>query len=454
MSPRLVALVTSVGLLAWSAVPAQAAPQRVPPPPVPPSAPPPTGPGFTWDAFIGPAGELGNRAITTSRAQATTQTITTTGANASTTTTATPSLATGTFGDGVGLLYGADGTWWADERLGLGASLFGAYLGASQNNPILSLNGQDPSTYKNTTSTSGATITGNTLSDSTTITPNVGLAGAYGVVIGIPAAAAQGTLTTSYTGFTVPAGASALTLQVGDTAAGNPKSSVASKGGVTYNYSRTMWLNDLGAHGEYRLWNAPEGALSLFGGVTVPFGNLHQGFTAKTVGDKGQGDTAEQVENAVDATGTATYKRTTDWTVNETFTTDSSFLMAGPVIGLNAQYRLGSRLGLKTQIGYAPVLLGSVTTNGVTSKAYQSAVTISGPTPPAGTQAGTSTTGSSTTTPTQAIGGAVDAETLGSLGVTYDLGRFGLVGAVTVRDYSGTVGDFVYGLQLGLTGTF
>lgn len=409
-------------------------------------------PGATLRVFIGPAGDLGNQALTVTRSQSTTNTSATTGTDAVNTSGATTSISTTNMGMGLGLMYGADYVWWGGNRAGVGLSLFGSYTGAGTSTNILHLNGQDVSVYKNSTTVSGTTTTTATMTDTTAITSALPGGPNYTVAIGIPAAGVTNPVTTTYSQV---GGATLLTLRQGDDAATNPKSNFVSQGGMGFASSRSMWINDLSFHGDYVLAESPTSGISLFGGMTLPVGSIRQGTSAKTVGDKGNGDTAKQTETGFAADGSTAFVRVTDTTLNNSITADSSMLLAGPVIGLNAYYGLNNGMLLYTQVGYAPVLAGTMTTSINATSRNKSVVTISQATPASGLSNGTTTTESNVTVPSTIVTNVTGSETFGSVGFGFGAAGFNLFTEATARGYGlGGMSSTVVGAKLGGTFTF
>ncbi len=413
-------------------------------------------PPVSLKLYVGPAGELGNRGLTSNRTQTKTSGSVTTGTDSRTSTTTTSTPTTSTQVGGVGYQYGGDLTWWAQGRFGLGLGFFGANVPSLQTSTVLSLHGQDPSTYKNETKTeSGGTTSSLTLGDSTTIAsynPFGGGGTTHTITIGIPAANATNALTTTYSATGV---GTILTLRQGDTAATNPKSNFKSVGGMAFTNSRTFNVNDVILHGDYMLARGQNGEISLFGGVTVPIINARHTFAAKTVGDGGQGDSAKETELGFKADGAQTFRRVTETTINNAVTTDTSMLLAGPVFGLNASYKVTPTFGLFTQLGYAPVLGGSASTTTLTQTNSTVVATVTDATvdAPPGTTNGSTTTSTSTTTTTPAIAGVTGAAALGSLGGSLQVGPVTLFADGNARSYNigplSGVPEVIYGIRLG-----
>lgn len=413
-------------------------------------------PSFTAHFFVGPGFGMGSRLLVQTRTRSTTTTATTPGTNASTTTTASSSITTSSLENGLGVVYGADLTWWASPEFGLGLDLFGGDVGSGQSATILGLNGQAATSYQNTsTSATGATTTTFTQTDTTTISPAVGGAPAYTVTIGIPAAGAQGTLSTTYSESGV---GDIFKLQQGDSANTNPKNSFSSTGGMQFANTQSLWVNDLGLSGTYALWRGARGLVSLFGGMTLPVLDTRSASTATTVGANGSGATAEQVETAFDASGSVAATQTTDTTLNNSVSTDNVLIALGPVVGVDAAYDVTSNLHVYTQIGYAPVLDGSMQSDGTVSSSTKTVVTTTGVTASGtalGFANGTSTTSTSTSNPGQAIANVTGSETMATLGAQYDLAQFGssnlgVYGELVARDYVfAGAPEAVYGLRIG-----
>lgn len=403
--------------------------------------------------FIGPAFEAGNANTSLARTQSKTTTNTTTqGTTTTTTSNASPSVSNfGSFGDGIGLMYGVDGTWWGADRLGLGANLFGAYLNAGQTTNIQHLNGQQASTFLTTVSGAQTTVVGETIS----ITPGAGLGvGALTTTIGPTGGAGSTVVSTTYGGFTTPAGASAFVLRSGTSAAAAPNSTFTSTGGASYTQGRTFWLNDVGLNANYVVWDNPSGAVSFFGGFTIPTAFESRSFTAKTTGANNSGDVASETENAVGATAADTATVTRSWKYNQSYASNMSLFALGPVLGLNATYALGG-MQVYSQVGYAPVLIGTATTNTVTvvSNEVTQNVTTAGA-GAGGYTAGTTVNRVDTRTEGQVVAPISGSEAIGSLGLGFGMGGMRLFTEGTARSYLlGAAGSqLVYGLKVG--GTF
>ena len=410
--------------------------------------------------FIGPALELGNRNLTVQRVQTTnnsTNPADTTASSYTTSASASKTITNSTLDNGLGVMYGLNGTWWSAGRFGLDFNLFGTYIFANQSVNILNLNGQDPSTYKNSTSTTGNEKTDTTMTDQTTITPNVNGVKTYGVSIGIPAAGAPGgTLTTTFSGFD-EGQADQFVLNQGDTATNNPKNSYSSVGGVNYAMSHSVWMNDFGVNGDYALVDTPTGGVTFFGGLVMPTGTLHEAFSAKSVGDKGQGDSAVQTDTIYPDTGTTNYyTRTTSWKANDSYATDTSLLMAGPIVGIKASYQLGG-LRLYSKVGYAPVLGGTAVTNSSTTRFFQSTEVISGINGTPGVQAGTITKSNGSTIPSNVstVNNFGGNEMVGALGLGFQWSGLNFTAEGTVHSYNfGGNPELIYGPALGFTYVF
>lgn len=467
MPTKHLALALSLPLIALVAQPAHAQPRRTP---VTVAAPAeaPTGnrPANEVRVYIGPASELGASTQVMGRSSTMVTTKTTTGGTTTSTTTASASFTPTNTGNGLGVMYGIDATWWTSDRMGFGGNLFGAYVGSSTSRTVLGLYGQPASAYSTSTSVSGTTTTGTGFSDKTTISSFGTAAPALDVTISGPAAGALGELTTTFTGLGTPlagiAGApgTPMSLKQGDTAAAPtaPRTTYNSQGGVNYNFGRTFLLNDLSMHGDYSLLSAPAGGVSFFGGVTMPVGFNHNNLTAKSVGDNGNGDTATQTATTyTGASTTDSYTTKTDWKLNESYTSDTSFLMLGPVFGLNAYYNIGANLRLYSQIGYAPVLGGSASSNTASSYNDQATVTVTHAGAPAGAPADSTTVSNANyAVPAQAVTSMAGSEALGSVGVGFGFNGLNLFAEGTARSYNlasapaGISGpEVIYGLKLG-----
>ncbi|MBM3273707.1 MAG: hypothetical protein FJZ00_01035, partial [Candidatus Sericytochromatia bacterium] len=270
-------------------------------------------PALDLRVFGGAGAEMGTSVITVNRTQTRADGSTKPGTNAVTTTTTTSTITPQTLGSGIGGSYGLDLTWWPAGRFGLKAHYLGSVTGSGQQANLLQLHGQDIATFKNETTTgSGGETTTRTMTDITTVTSPVAGGASYTMAIGIPAAGAAGTLTTTYS----TGGAADLTLRQGDTATTNPKSNFVSTGGMAFVASRWITADDISLLGAYKMLDAPGGTVTLLGGMTVPIVGIRQSATAKTVGDRGQGDTAKGTEQAFDNTGATTFNRTTETTLD------------------------------------------------------------------------------------------------------------------------------------------
>ncbi|MBO9541033.1 hypothetical protein J7643_10635 [bacterium] len=399
-------------------------------------------PNVSLSVFIGPAFELGNRALMVDRTTTVTESRVVTGNDAVNSTTVKPTDKPATRENGLGVMYGLDATWWGGSRFGLGAGLFGANVWGTTSTEAMHLFGQSTDALKGTSTTSNNTTDTRSVSDTMTIsTPFAN----YGATITAPAANAANTVfTTSYT----RNGGNILTLRQGDssTAANTPKSTYAAEGGMAYSVARSFMVNDLTFHGDYVLADGPMGTVSFFGGVTMPIGAAKQETTAKTVkGDKAEG-AAKQTETQFDATGTKTTEIVTETTAKDNSVADSSFLAMGPIIGLSASYNVNPTLTLYTKVGYAPVLIGSTTTNTTNTNTSKILTTT---TPVNGAKTTQSNEGN-TTTSNMAIAGLSGTETIGSIGAGYKVGMATLIGEGTARAYNlGGVSELVYGLKLG-----
>lgn len=388
-------------------------------------------------SFIGPAFEGGNRAtvLTRTRTSNVAPTTAPTGANFTNTNTTTSTVTQETIGNAWGVMYGLGGTWWGSERMGLGGSLFGAYLGAGYSTNLL----------HTTPMPANKDEGGNT----TTLSETVNLNQGYSLSIN-PTPVGGGVASSVYGGFV----GGNMTLRQGSQTGANPES-YNSTGGVNYAVNRSLWLNDFGVNGEYVLAEAPAGGVSFFGGLTIPVGTLSRSTTVKTVGANGSGDTAEEVES-VDDGGGATYTRKTQFRVNESTKADSSFSAAGPMIGLNAHYNLSPSLRLYTKLGYAPALVGVISTTQTTTRNDSRATVIenvSTAASTAGVVAGTQTRVNNTATPQQSVASFGGTETTGTVGLAFRAANLNLSAEGLARAYSLAGGaltpELIYGLRLG-----
>lgn len=398
--------------------------------------------------FIGPAFEGGNRRNFTSRTRTTTSTPgAPTGATFTSQSSSSTTIDNSDLGNGFGVMYGVDGTWWGTDRLGLGGSLFGAYVSAGTSTNIL-----PPSPLPSNQTVGANTIT---VTDTTSISTGFG-AGAYTTTLTpVPVGGGLGGLT--YAGWsTIPgAGGNSFALRTGTETGANPDT-YSSAGGAAYSASRTVWLNEIGMHGEYLLADSPAGGVSFFGGVTIPTAYLSQSFNAKTVGANGSGTVATETQN-VD-TGAGTYTQRTEYEFNETTRMDGSFVAMGPMIGLNAYYNMTPSTRLYTRLGYAPVLVGTLNSNTVTTVNNRRSVIIENvQNNPAGVTAGTQRWESQTTTPNPSVTSFSGSETMGSIGVGFGLAGLNLFAEGTARGYSMTAPmgpELIYGLKLGMSAGF
>lgn len=455
----------SLSLLMFSSSPAFAQTKRATQTPQPSSDPTEAAPQTahagrlepSFRFYAGPALELGNRSLTVTRQRTTgvKSFPVTNGANNINTVAASQSLTNTALENGLGYMYGAEGTWWGTERLGLEMSVFGAMVNSTLGLNIMHLNGQDAASYKESASVVGTQNITTSLADSTTIVPNVPGVGNYGVVMTIPAAGVTTPIVTTYNGFTLGA-VPALALNQGDDAATNPKASYSSEGGVSYSYAQSTWVNDLALTGKYAVVETPNAGVSFFGGLLMPVGSVHKSFTAKTVGKNGQGD--EAVQTAIVTTngdGANSYHKTTKWKANDTYSVDIPFLLAGPVIGLSAAGRLGSLLHLYSRVGYAPVLTGTMTSNATISRSYQTTEVIDSITGTPGVTAGTNVNSNGANVPTSTVSNIGGSETMASLGLGFYFSGLHLFGEGTAHSYNlGGVPVLLYGANLGMALTF
>jgi hypothetical protein len=406
-------------------------------------------PAIDVRVFGGPAAEMGTTAITVNRTLTRADGSTKPGTNAVTTTTTTSTITPQTLGSGIGGTYGLDLTWWPAGRFGLKAHYLGSVTGSGQQVNLLHLHGQDVATFKNETTTgTGGETTTKTMTDTTTITSPVAGGAAFSMAIGIPAAGAAGTLTTTYS----TGGAAALTLRQGDTATTNPKSNFVSVGGMAFVASRWITADDISLLGAYKMLDASGGTIKLLGGMTVPIVGIRQSATAKTVGDKGQGDTAKETEQAFDNTGTTTFNRTTETTLDATIKSDAFIVAAGPTIGVHAALRPVGTLELYTQMGYSPVVGGSQTTSTTTTNKTKTVVTVTGATAgaPAGVTNGSTTTEATTTTPGQVIAPVAGSHAHAKVGASVIIGPVRVYGEGVVRSYNLTLAPLTtYGVRAG-----
>ncbi len=398
------------------------------------------------------AGELGQRSLLGTRTQSTTTTTTETGTDAKSISDVDTAVTHTHFDNGFGFSYGSDFTWWGNSGFGVGASVFGAALTAAKSATVAHLNDEDPSTFKNQKTISGTTTTTSTLSDTTTfVTPSGQFGGGTSVLtmtVGMPAADVVGELSSTWTAG--PGGATLLTLRQGDSAASNPKSNFKSEGGIQYATARLLWLNDILLHGDYSLIEGAQGRLALFGGLTVPVGYHRTTSTLRSVGDQGQGDTAKETEIKFQADGKS-HTVTTETTLSNVTTATSLLLMGGPIIGISGQYSFGDLFGSYLRIGYAPALGGTLSTNAAVASTSKRVVTTAGDSLPAGVTAGTSTTESTSTTPSQTVNNLNGTETMAALGGALKFGPLRINAEAQARNYAIGFGPLlIYGIQTGV----
>lgn len=444
MQHAIVPLALSVALVALTGTPAAAQMRRSAPTAAPAAtAQAPSRPTTDFRIFIGPAFEGGSRSLFKTRTSGTSTAPTAAPAGASFTaaSSGSTSVEQTEVGNGVGVMYGAEGTWWGADRLGLGASLFGAYVGGGAATNIL------PPDKLPTIKTDG----GNTITPTETTTLN-----GTGYSVGMtPTPSGGGLANLSFNGWTTlpGVGGTSFLLQSGTETGANPDT-YSSTGGVSYSLNRTVWLNEVGVHGAYRLVEAPSGGVSFFGGFTFPTAFMSQTYTAKTVGANGQGTVATQTQNA-DEGGGATYVQKTEYELNETTRSDSSVMAFGPMIGLDAYYNLNPSTRLYTRLGYAPVLVGTATGTSVKTVNDRVSVIVDNVQgTPAGATAGTRRWENQVSTPgAPTVTSISGAETAGSIGVGFGFAGYNLFAEGTARSYSlgGAMGpELLYGLKLGL----
>lgn len=390
--------------------------------------------------FIGPAVDGGNRTGVLTRTHTTTLGPTTPGTGATftnfnaTSTTVTQEA----LGNAWGVMYGLEGTWWAGEKMGVAGSLFGSYLRAGYATNLLHSASLPANKDEGGTTTSLSEVVSLNQGYSLTINP-------------VPVGGGVGS--TVFGGFAV----GPVTLREGRETGTNPDS-FTSAGGINYGVSRSLLLNDFGVQGEYLLADSPAGGVSFVGGVAIPVGSLSRSTTARTVGAGGTGDTAEVVESVDDGPGT-TYTRRRQYKLNETLKADSSFSAAGPLIGLNAHYNLSPSLRLYTKLGYAPSLLGTITTTQTTTRTNTLTTVIENVVgTPAGVAEGTQAQVINSATPQQGVASIGGTETMGTLGLAFQLGSFNLAVEGLARSYALSGGaiaagalspELIYGLRLG-----
>ncbi|HEY9854142.1 MAG TPA: hypothetical protein V6D05_00300 [Stenomitos sp.] len=440
-------LALSVALVPMAASPSYAQIRRS----VPTQAPAPAAaahPGTELRIFIGPAFEGGHRRAFTTRTRTTgtAPTVAPTGATFTNASSSSTTIDQADFGDGLGVMYGVEGTWWGSDRLGLGASLFGAYLGAGTSTNLM-----PPASYP-----SFQTVGANTVSVTDVTNVNTGFGGTYTATVNaVPVGG--GTADTTYGGWAgIPGAGTTFALRSGTQTGANP-SIFSSTGGVAYSAGRTLWLNEIGLNGEYQVVDVPAGGVSFFGGFTMPMALMSQSFNAKTVGANGSGTVASETEK-VDQGGGNTFTRVTEYELNETTKMDGSFNAIGPVIGLNAHYNLNPGTRLYTRLGYAPVLVGTANSSTVTSLNSRRSIIISDvqgtPTATVGTQRWETQVNTPAAPSVAPFSGS---ETIGSLGLGFGLGGYNLFAEGTARSYSlgAPLGaELIYGLKLGLNAGF
>jgi hypothetical protein len=397
--------------------------------------------GFTVRMFVGPAFELGRGRDWKVRRSGSLVNPTNAPAGASFTATSSSSttVEAASTGDGIGVMYGLAGDWWVSDRFGWTGSLFGTFVGSGATANVLA-----PSPFPANRIEGSNTVT---FDDETTVTS--GLGATYTASVD-PTPAGGGPGTMSYGGWAgLPGGGGTMQLRTGSDAGANPDT-YESQGGVAFATGRSTWLNEFGVAGTYRVAETPGAAVSFFGGLTVPVAQLSTTFQARTVGAQGQGKVATETQQ-VDQGGGATYTQRTEYELDESIRQDATLLAAGPMIGLDAACRPTSATRLYARVGYAPILVGSLTTNSTaTLKNRRSVVIENIQGTPAGVAAGTRTLETQTTTPNRALATVSGSETLGVLGASLQLGPLsGFVEGVA-RGYSPTLGlSLIYGLNLG-----
>jgi len=397
--------------------------------------------GFSLRMFVGPAFELGRGRDWKVRRSGSVinPTNAPTGASFTALASTSSTVETASTGDGLGVMYGLDGNWWVSDRFALTGSLFGSLLGSGATANVLA-----PSSFPANRVEGGNTVT---LDDDTTVTS--GLGATYTASVN-PTPAGGGPGSMAYGGWAgLPGGGGTVQLRTGSDAGANPDT-YESQGGVAYSAGRSTWLNEFGLAGTYRVAESPVGSVSFFGGFTVPVAQVGTTFQARTVGAQGQGKVATETQK-VDQGGGATYTQRTEFELDESVRQDSTLLAAGPMIGLDAACRPTSAMRVYARVGYAPILVGSLTTSSVvTLKNRRSVVIENVQGTPAGIAEGTRTQETQTTTPNRALTTVSGSETLGVLGASLQLGVLsGFVEGVA-RGYSPTLGlSLIYGLNLG-----
>jgi hypothetical protein len=456
LQKRLSTLALSLSVLAIAA-PAQAQMRRsIPAEPVAPaeSAAVTTTvrPANTVRIFIGPAFTTGgNTTSLTKRSQVTeTKTEAAGTANEKRTTTVTNTDADTGFGGGLGLMYGVDGNWWATDRFGFGAGLFGAYLGAGQSNDVLNLDGKTIGDFREKNEVNDTKLFTNPAYRVSI--PAYAGSGNYTVDIAPQGGLAQGTadarmVTTTYNGFTTPSGGGAFILGSGDQTAGGVKTTLDSKGGANFSLNRSVMVHDLSLHGDLMAVDTPAGSVSFFAGLTMPISKQWSSLTAKTVGDKGQGDEASI--NVITEQGSDKGHTRTTYKYKEVSSTDTSMFAVGPIVGLKAAGTMGS-LTLFSQFGWAPVMYGASTTT--TASSIDNTLTTEAKNDSGTTQVaneGTKSYSEKSSSSNQTFAGATSFNgAYGSVGVGMPVGPAALSLEGTARSYP-LIGETIYGLKLG-----
>ena len=400
-------------------------------------------PSTEFRIFVGPAFESGRHRDFKSRDS---QTVTgptnlPTGASFTSSSSSSATVDQVGTGTGFGVMYGLEGKWWPSRRMGLGGSLFGAFVGSGTSASVL-----QPESLPSNRVEGGNTVT---VSDATTITPPFGTT--YTATL-TPVPVGGGPGSVSYRGWrTIPGqGGDNFTLRSGSDTGANPDS-YESSGGVTFATAQSTWLNEPSVCGSYRFVDGPWGEVSFFGGVTVPVAQISQTFTARTVGAKEQGAVAVETRK-VDQGGGQTYTERTEYELNESRRLDSSLVAAGPIVGLDARARLGQTGSLYTRVGYAPILVGalSASTN-VTVKNRRTVTTSDIQGNPAGITAGARTHEVETTSPTRTVAAISSSEMMGAVGATFNVGGLNLFTEALARVYTPTFGpQLIYGANLGV----
>ncbi len=396
--------------------------------------------------YVGPALELGQQTVALK--QTTTVTTTPNSIKSGTTKSTVSSTASPTAaGSASGLTLGARYTWWVAPRFGLGideyddlSPIFG--LG-NQSTNILHLNGQNSSAFKGSQTTSGNVTSTTNTQTTIAVTPVAFGSPNFNIIMSNqgPDFAANDPNSTEFQtdyGIQVPdpvgGGQQNFTLTSGDSSANPQHDHYDAAGGLQVANSDSLWINDLGLTGNYRLWQSAGGYLGLLAGIQVPIIRQHIDSVVRTIDSGNKPGAAVETKTTFDATGAQTEKDVTSTTIADDYTADTFVLAAGPIVGISGAYDIFDGLDLTVKAGYVPVLVGSNwgSSMGRTSAEVNYQVFNGASTSPATT---TDTT-SSSNAPDASVGQAGGNEALASLGVGGRVGPVDLSGEIVARTYN------------------